>query len=126
MFTSVHRWLKKSLVSPPSRLQSNSILCPEFNSNLPFTLLWYLTNWLVSKKTFPNEVNPTDVFGKVCRQEYLTKIYDSDDDGYSTVTLCQRVYPVDGPLLLMFYCSDECVFAIVLEEALRDSSQACR
>ena len=127
MCTSVHRWLKKSFVSPPSpQLPSNSGLCEEFDSHLPFAFLWYITNWLVSKKALANEGNPIDVFEKVCRQEYLTNIYDSDDDGYSIVTLCQRTYPVDGPLLMMFYCSDERVFAIVLEEALRDSSQACR
>ncbi len=66
------------------------------------------------------------IFEKVSQGEFLTNLYDSDKHGYSIVTLCQSIYHIDGPFLLMFYCNDEKIFAILLEGKLLDSAKPCR
>ena len=111
-FISIHRWLKTCLLSSTSiKPYSNST---EFNSDLPLTFLWYITNWLVSNKVFLNEYDPIVIFEKISRQELITNLYDSDKHGYSIVTICQYTYNIDGPFLLIFYCNDKKIFAILL------------
>ena len=122
-FISIHKWLKNRLLSSTYTI---SIISTEFNSDLPLTFLWYITNWLVSNKAFINEYDPIIIFEKISRQELITNIYDSDKHGYSIVTICQYTYHIDGPFLLIFYCDDEKIFAILLEGKLMDSSKACR
>lgn len=98
----------------------------EFNSNLPLTFLWFITNWLCFNKVFPNHYNPIVLFEKFSRQEFITNIYDSDKHGYSTIKLCESTYFIDGPLLIMFYCNDKRIFSILLEGKLIDSTKPCR
>ncbi len=118
--------MKYCLLSRNSPTQLITNLSNEFNSDLPLTFLWYLTNWLVSNKVFLNEYDPIIIFEKVSKQEWFKNLYDSDKDGYSIVTLCQSTYHLDGPFLLMFYCNDEKLFAILLEGKLLDSAKPCR
>jgi hypothetical protein len=125
-FISIHRWLKNCLLSSTTKTQSTSLISTEFNSDLPLTFLWYITNWLVSNKAFLNEYDPIIIFEKISRQELITNLYDSDKHGYSIVTICQHTYHMDGPFLLMFYCNDEKIFAILLEGKLIDSAKPCR
>ncbi|CAF3363459.1 unnamed protein product [Rotaria socialis] len=122
-FISIHKWLKTCLLSTTKRPESILTMSKEFNSNLPFTFLWYITNWLVSNKVFLNEYDPIVTFEKVSRQELITNLYDSDRHGYSTVKLCALTYYMDGPFLIMFYCNDERIFGILLEGKLMDSAK---
>ncbi|CAF1294716.1 unnamed protein product [Adineta steineri] len=123
-FISIHKWLKTCLLSTDSKRKSLSIISNEFNTDLPLTFLWYITNWLVSNKVFPNEYDPIIIFEKISSQQFITNIYNSDKHGYSLVTLCKYTYDIDGPILMMFYCTDEKIFAILLEGKLMDSAKA--
>lgn len=125
-FISIHKWFKHCFLSTTNKLQSILNVSDEFNSNLPLTFLWYLTNWLSSNKVFPNEFDPIVLFEKVSHQEFITNIYDSDIHGYSIVTLCESTDYFDGPFLFMFYCNDERIFAILLEGKIMDSAKSCR
>ncbi|CAF4417614.1 unnamed protein product, partial [Rotaria sp. Silwood2] len=120
-FISIHKWFKNCLLSTTNKIQTISY---EFNSNLPLTFLWYITNWLVSNKVFLNEYDPINIYEKISRQEFITNLYDSDKHGYSIVTLCELTYYIDGPFLIMFYCNDERIFAILLEGKLMDSAKS--
>ena len=122
-FISIHKWLKTCLLSVTNKIQT---IANELNSDIPLTFLWYITNWLVSNKVFPNEYDPIVIFEKVSHQDFFTNLYDSDQHGYSIVTLCQSSYYLDGPFLIMFYCDDERLFVILLDGQLMDSSKSCR
>ncbi|CAF3723868.1 unnamed protein product [Rotaria sp. Silwood1] len=122
-FISIHKWFKNCLLSTINKTQTIEILSYEFNSNLSLTFLWYITNWLVSNKVFLNEYDPINIYEKISRQEFIKNIYDSDKHGYSIVTLCELTYYIDGPFLIMFYCNDERIFAILLEGKLMDSAK---
>lgn len=126
IFIGIHKWLKNCFISTNSKIPLISNILNEFHSDLPLTFLWYITNWLTSNKAFLNEYDPIIIFEKVSRQELFTNIYDSDKHGYSIVILCEYTYHTDGPFLLMFYCSDQRIFAILLEGKLMDSTKPCR
>ncbi|CAF1017726.1 unnamed protein product [Rotaria sordida] len=123
-FISIHKWFKNCLLSTINQKQTILKISYEFNSNLSLTFLWYITNWLVSNKVFLNEYDPIKIYEKILHQEFITNIYDSDKHGYSIITLCQLTYYIDGPFLIMFYCNDERIFAILLEGKLMDSSKS--
>ena len=125
-FISIHKWLKICFLSTNSPIPLSTELAEELNSDLSLTFLWYITNWLASNKVFRNEYDPLIIFAKVSQQEFLRNLYDSDTHGYSIVTLCQSINHLDGPFLLMFYCNDGKLFAILLEGKLLDSAKPCR
>ncbi len=125
-FISIHKWLKICFLSTNFQIPLIKEIVNEFNSDLSLTFLWYITNWLASNKVFLNEYDPLIIFEKVSQQEFLRNLYDSDKHGYSIVTLCQSINHIDGPFLLMFYCNDGNIFAILLEGKLLDSSKPCR
>ncbi|CAF1069805.1 unnamed protein product, partial [Didymodactylos carnosus] len=106
-------------------IPSSIDLVEEFDHHLPFTFIWYIVIWLTSNKIFPNANNddPTDVFSQCCKQQLMRKLYDSDEDGYSIVTLCRHVTNNNGPLLFMFHCDDQRTFSILLEGELLDSNK---